>query len=176
MEICKYKKPPYPDDYPKYRWIPRAYPLHDPLLEIITPDLDGKGGLSAQEILLRRKIRDAFKGNVQALMFCLKLAAKHEVRRISQQTNSHEYTKYRLNHEFEGVGELAVLLGIAHHYEGPAPWEPDRRDWGQRYQLEEWVIETACRRGCVSEEQLRKVMSWQTGYCMQRRRTREVWT
>ncbi|HTN15455.1 MAG TPA: hypothetical protein VL094_11700 [Sphingomonadaceae bacterium] len=148
----------------------------DPLIEPITPDLDGQGGHSITDLILRRKLKRAFNGDVKEMIYCLRLYEEHERSRINRREFRANYIRENINHEYRGLGEAAEILGIAHPYEPPEPQEPHERDWGQRYRLEEWVIDAGRERGVLSDSTLEAILYWKDDHYPQRRRTRDVWT
>ncbi len=163
-------------DINRLRVVASPYPMLDPLIEPITPDPDGKGGLSITDLLLRRQMKRAFGGDVKAIISCLRLFEEHEQSRIKQRTCNPTYIREKTNHEYQGLGEAAEILGIALPYEPPEPQVPHERDWGQRYRLEEWVMDTGRERGVLPDSKREKIRYWQESHYPQRRRTRDVWT
>lgn len=154
------------DDTPRRRVEKRRNPIIDVMCEPIVAE-DGKGGQNSKEALMIRHINKAFGGDKKMLVVALKRGARRERKLISEGRYDEHVTYETQNLNFERVGDVTELLGIARPVDAPPT---DQRDWferDQRYNLEDWVIPLIRKEQRCSDEHLAAIRVWQAEGCPQ---------
>ncbi|MBO9499833.1 MAG: hypothetical protein J7496_16035 [Novosphingobium sp.] len=129
---------------------------------------DGKSTQSAAERLMLLNIQKGLSGeNKKELMIALKRGARRERKLIAEGHFDKTITFETLNLDFERVGDVAEMLGIAHRVDAPPASQRDWFERDQRYNLEEWVIKLARKENRCSNEHLADILKWQRSGCQQ---------